>query len=104
MRWPKRGRRDAEHQLGGDRAQPPLAPPSAPYLQALFRLPGQVLRVPLRGQRLRGLQGFLPPQHPEEHGVHVPPGQELHHQQGDAQPVPVLPPPEVLRSRHVQGV
>lgn len=48
--------------------------------------------------------GLLPPQHPEEHGVHVSPGQELHHQQGDPQPLPVLPPAEVLRSGHVQGV
>ena len=47
--------------------------------------------------------GFLPPQHPEEHGVHVPPRQELPDQQGDAQPLPVLPPAEVLRGRHVQG-
>lgn len=50
-------RRDAEHQLGGDRAQPTLAPAPAPHLQALLRLPGQVLGVPLRGERLRGLQG-----------------------------------------------
>uniref|UniRef100_A0A663DXQ6 Retinoic acid receptor alpha n=1 Tax=Aquila chrysaetos chrysaetos TaxID=223781 RepID=A0A663DXQ6_AQUCH len=50
-------RRDAEHQLGGDRAQPALAPAPAPHLQALLRLPGQVLGVPLRGERLRGLQG-----------------------------------------------
>lgn len=48
--------------------------------------------------------GLLPPQHPEEHGVHVSPGQELHHQQGDPKPLPVLPAAEVLRSGHVQGV
>lgn len=24
--------------------------------------------------------GFFPPKHPEEHGVHVSPGQELHYQ------------------------
>jgi len=46
--------------------------------------------------------GFLPAQYPEEHGVHLPPGQELSDQQGDAQPLPVLPAAEVLRGRHVQ--
>uniref|UniRef100_A0A8C9N097 Retinoic acid receptor alpha n=1 Tax=Serinus canaria TaxID=9135 RepID=A0A8C9N097_SERCA len=35
----------------------PLAPTPAPHLQALLRVPGQVLGVPLWGQRLRGLQG-----------------------------------------------
>ena len=49
--------RDPEHQLGGDRAQPPVAAPAPPGLQALLRVPGQVVGVPLRSQRLRGLQG-----------------------------------------------
>ena len=44
--------RDPEHQLGGDRAQPPVAAAAAPRLQALLRVPGQVVGVPLRGQRL----------------------------------------------------
>lgn len=48
--------------------------------------------------------GLLPTQHPEEHGVYVSPRQELHHQQGDPEPVPVLPAAEMLRSWHVQGV
>lgn len=48
--------------------------------------------------------GLFPPKHPEEHGVHVSPGQELHHQQGDEEPLSVLPPSEVLRSGNVQRV
>ncbi|CAM9795641.1 unnamed protein product [Bubo scandiacus] len=83
---------------------PPSPPPLPRIYKPCFVCQDKSSGVPLRGERLRGLQGLLPPQHPEEHGVHVSPGQELHHQQGDAQPVPVLPPPEVLRSRHVQGV
>lgn len=48
--------------------------------------------------------GFFPPKHPEKHGVHVSPGQELHYQQGDAEPLSVLPPTEVLCSWNVQRV
>ncbi len=48
---------DPEHQFGGDGAQLPFSATSAPYLQALLRLPGQVFRVPLWCQFLRGLQG-----------------------------------------------
>lgn len=40
--------------------------------------------------------GLLPTQHPKEHGVYVSPGQELHHQQGDPEPLPVLPAAEML--------
>lgn len=48
--------------------------------------------------------GIFPQEHPEEHGIHVSPGKELHNQQGDAKPLPVLPPAEVSGSGHVQGV
>lgn len=47
--------------------------------------------------------GVFPAEHPEEHGVHVSPGAELPDRQGHAEPVPVLPPPEVLPGRNVQG-
>ncbi|TKS89004.1 Retinoic acid receptor alpha [Collichthys lucidus] len=53
---------------------------------------------------LTQIEGFFPPKHPEEHGVHVSPGQELHYQQGDEEPLSVLPPAEVLRSGNVQRV
>ncbi|XP_074785590.1 retinoic acid receptor gamma isoform X2 [Athene noctua] len=94
----KAGCGDPEPELGGDGAQLALAAPPAPRVQALLRLQRQVLGLPLRRQLLRGLQGFFPAQHPEEHGLHLPPRQELPDQQGDAQPLPVLPPPEVLRA------
>lgn len=48
--------------------------------------------------------GFFPPKHPEEHGVYVSPGEELHYQQGDKEPLSVLPPAEVLFSGNVQRV
>ncbi|XP_078465388.1 retinoic acid receptor beta isoform X3 [Lampetra planeri] len=70
----------------------------------MLRVPGQVVGLPLRRELMRGMQGLLPTQHPEEHGVHLPSRQGLRDQQGDAQPLPVLPPAEVLRGRHVQGV
>ncbi|KAM4880742.1 retinoic acid receptor gamma isoform 2-T2 [Sylvia borin] len=41
-------------------------------------------------------RGFFPAEHPEEHGVHVSPGAELPDRQSHPEPVPVLPPPEVL--------
>lgn len=47
--------------------------------------------------------GVFPAEHPEEHGVHVSPGAQLPDRQGHPQPVPVLPPPEVLPGRNVQG-
>jgi hypothetical protein len=48
--------------------------------------------------------GLLSEEHPEEHGVHMSPGEELHHQQGHQEPLPVLPAAEMLGSGHVQGV
>lgn len=48
--------------------------------------------------------GFFPPKHPEAHGVHMSQRQELHYQQGDKEPLSVLPPSEVLRSGNVQRV
>lgn len=57
---PLRSDRDPEYQLRGDSAKPTLASPAAPRLQALLCVPGQVLRVPLWCQRLRGLQGETP--------------------------------------------
>lgn len=52
---------------------------------------------------LPDVPGFLPPQYPEEHGVHLPPRQKLSDQQGHTQPLSVLQAAEVLRGRHVQG-
>ena len=43
---------DAEQQLGGDGAQLPVPAAPAPGLQAVLRVPGQVIRLPLRGQLL----------------------------------------------------
>lgn len=48
---------DPEHQLRGDGAQFPVPASPAPRLQAVLRVPGQILGVPLRCQLLRGLQG-----------------------------------------------
>lgn len=48
---------DPEHQLRGDGAQFPVSASPAPRLQAVLRVPGQILGVPLRCQLLRGLQG-----------------------------------------------
>lgn len=48
---------DPEHQLRGDGAQFPVSTSSAPRLQAVLRVPGQILGLPLRCQLLRGLQG-----------------------------------------------
>ncbi|KAE8283599.1 Retinoic acid receptor alpha-B [Larimichthys crocea] len=41
--------------------------------------------------------GFLPEEHPEEHGVHVSQRQSLRHKQGDKEPVSVLPTAEMPR-------
>ncbi|XP_053823344.1 retinoic acid receptor gamma isoform X2 [Vidua chalybeata] len=75
---------------------PPLATAPPPRAQALLRVQRPQLRVPLRSELLRGLQGVFPAEHPEEHGVHVSPGAQLPDRQGHPQSVPVLPPPEVL--------
>ncbi|XP_063281160.1 retinoic acid receptor gamma isoform X2 [Prinia subflava] len=75
---------------------PPLSSAAPPRAQALLRVQRPQLGVPLRGELLRGLQGVFPAEHPEEHGVHVSPGAELPDRQGHTEPVPVLPPPEVL--------
>lgn len=48
--------------------------------------------------------GLLSEKHPEEHGVHLSPGEKLHHQQGHPQPLPVLSTAEVPGSGNVQGV
>ncbi len=48
------------------------------------------------------VSGFLSAQYPEEHGVYLPPGQELSDQQSDPQPLPVLSAAEVLWGWHVQ--
>lgn len=48
---------DPEHQFRGDGAQLTLSTTSTSCLQTLFRLPGQVFRVPLRCQFMRGVQG-----------------------------------------------
>lgn len=48
--------------------------------------------------------GLLSEKHPEEHGVHLSPGEKLHHQQSHPQPLPVLSAAEVPGSRDVQGV
>lgn len=47
------------------------------------------------------LSGFLSEEHPEEHGVHVPPGQSLCHQQSDEEPVSVMSTAEVPGCGHV---
>ena len=53
-------------------------------------------RVPaLRGPDLRGLQGILQADRPEERQVRLPRRQELSGGQAAAQPVPVLPLPKV---------
>ena len=49
---PLSSHRDPEQQLRRDRAQPPLPAAPPPHLQALLCLPGQILRLPLWGQRL----------------------------------------------------
>ena len=56
---------------------------------------GQALR---RGQ-LRRLQGLLPPQRAQEPRLHLPLQPQLHRRQGQAQPVPLLSPQEVLQGR-----
>lgn len=48
---------DPEHQLRGDGTQFSVSTSPTSYLQALLCVPGQVLRVPLWGQLLWGLQG-----------------------------------------------
>lgn len=54
--------RDWEHELrrGPACPQPPLTSTSTPHLQALLRMSGQIFRIPLWSQRLRGLQGGPP--------------------------------------------
>ena len=49
-----------------------------------------------------GVSGLLPAQRAEEHAVHVPQRQELPHQQGDPQPLPVLQTTEMPGDGHVQ--
>lgn len=48
--------------------------------------------------------GLLSEKHPEKHGVHLSPREELHHQQSHPQPLPVLSVTEVPGSRHVEGM
>lgn len=45
--------------------------------------------------------GLLSEKHSEKHGVHLSPGEELHHQQSHPQPLPVLSVAEVPGSRDV---
>ena len=52
---------------------------------------------------LRGLQGILQEDCAEERQVRLPGGQELPRRQAEAEPVPVLPLPEVPGCRHGQG-
>ena len=49
-----------------------------------------------------GVSGLLPAQRAEEHAVYVPQRQELPHQQGDPQPLPVLQTTEMPGDGHVQ--
>lgn len=51
---------DAEHQFWGARPQPAIPAAPSQSLQALLRLPGQVLWIPLWRQCVRGLQGRTP--------------------------------------------
>ena len=61
-------------------------------------------RMPaLRGAHLRGLQGLLQAHRSEERQVRVSGGQELPGGQAAAQPVPVLPVPEVPDRRDGEG-
>ena len=61
-------------------------------------------RLPaLRSENVRGLQGFLQADCAEERQVRLPGGQELPRRQAEAEPVPVLPLPEVPGCRHGQG-
>lgn len=48
--------------------------------------------------------GLLSAKHSEKHGVHLSPGEELHHQQSHPQPLPVLSVAEVPGSWDVEGV
>lgn len=48
---------DPEHQLRGDGTQFSVSASPTSGVQALLRVPGQVFRVSLWGQLLRGLQG-----------------------------------------------
>lgn len=48
--------------------------------------------------------GFFPQKYPEEHGVHMPQGEELHYKQGDSESLSILPAAEVLRCGDVQRV
>ena len=57
----------------------------------------------LRGADLRGLQGLLQENCPEERQVRLSGGQELPRGQAEAEPVPVLQVPEVSRRRDGQG-
>lgn len=51
---------NTEHQFGGARPQPAIPAAPSQSLQAVLRLPGQVLWIPLWCQRVRGLQGSTP--------------------------------------------
>lgn len=46
---------NTEHQLWGTRPEPSVSASSPSRVQTLLRLPGQIIGVPLWGQRLRGL-------------------------------------------------
>lgn len=79
------------HRIVSDRDHP---------LQSVRR---QVLRCALWRHHVRGLQGVLPPVAVLGGELPVPPPEELRRGPRQPKPLPVLPPSEVSRLRHVQG-
>ncbi|MED6249503.1 hypothetical protein ATANTOWER_015314 [Ataeniobius toweri] len=68
------------------------------------RLQRELLPMMPRRMNAHSDLGLFPSKHSEEHGVHLSPGQELHHKQSDEEPLPVLSLAEVLRCGNVQRV